>query len=52
MVACAKLGRKGIGIEMDPDYFEIACERVRKAYEQPDMFIERPPEAKQEAMEL
>lgn len=52
LVACAKLGRKGIGIEIDPDYFEIACERVRKAYEQPDMFIERPPEAKQEAMEL
>ena len=42
LVACAKLGRRGIGIELDPDYFEIACERVRKAYDQPDMFIERP----------
>lgn len=40
LVACAKMGRKGIGIELDPDYFEIACERVRKAYEQPDLFIE------------
>jgi DNA modification methylase len=28
LVACAKLGRKGIGIEIDPDYFEIACKRV------------------------
>jgi DNA modification methylase len=40
LVACAKLGRRGIGIELDPDYFEIACERVRKAYAQPDLFIE------------
>ena len=44
LVACAKLGRKGIGIELDPDYFDIACERVRKAYEQPDMFIAPPAE--------
>jgi DNA modification methylase len=42
LVACAKLGRHGIGIEIDPDYFDIACERVRKAYEQPDMFIAQP----------
>jgi len=42
LVACAKLGRKGIGIELDPDYFEIAVERVRKAYEQPDLFIPAP----------
>lgn len=37
-VACVKLGRKFIGIEIDPDYFNIACERIRKAYAQPDMF--------------
>ena len=42
LVACAKLGRKGIGIELDPDYFDIAVERVRKAYEQPDMFVSAP----------
>jgi DNA modification methylase len=42
LVACAKLGRKGIGIEIDPDYFEIACERVRKAYAQPDLFVAPP----------
>lgn len=50
-VACVKLGRKFIGIEIDEGYFEIACERIRKAYAQPDMFIEpRTPEPKQEAM--
>ena len=42
LVACAKLGRKGIGIELDPDYFEIACRRVEEAYRQPDLFVEPP----------
>jgi DNA modification methylase len=41
-VSCIKEGRKFTGIEIDPDYFDIACERVRKAYEQPDMFIAQP----------
>lgn len=44
-VACAKLGRKFIGIEIDPGYFDIACRRIEKAYSQPDFFIP-PPEAK------
>lgn len=46
-VACAKLGRKFVGIEIDEGYFDIACERIRKAYQQPDMFIERPRPAEQ-----
>ena len=50
-VACVKLGRKFIGIEIDEGYFNIACERIRKAYAQPDMFIAPPIEKpKQEAM--
>ena len=39
-VACVKLGRKFIGIEIDEGYFEIACERIRKAYAQPDFFVQ------------
>lgn len=48
-VACIKRGRPFIGIEADPDYFEIMCRRIEKAYAQPDMFVEtsRNPEAKQ-----
>lgn len=46
-VACAKLGRSFIGIEIDPGYFEIACERIRKAYAQPDLFVEPPAPAEQ-----
>lgn len=52
LVACAKLGRKGIGIELDPDYFEIACRRVEEAYRQPDLFVPPPAPPSQEAMDL
>jgi len=41
-VACVKLGRKFIGIELDEGYFNIACKRIEEAYKQPDMFIEQP----------
>jgi len=37
-VACANLGRKFIGIEIEPKYFEIACERIDNAYRQQRMF--------------
>ncbi len=50
-VACAKRGLAFTGIERHEPYFDIACERIRKAYAQPDMFIEpRAPEPKQEAL--
>ena len=42
LVACQRLGRNGTGIELDPDYFAIACKRVDEATRQPDMFIEPP----------
>lgn len=41
-VACAKAGRKFVGIEINEEYFNVACERIRKAYAQPDMFIASP----------
>jgi len=53
LVACAKMGRSGIGIELDPGYFDIACRRVEQAARQADLFI-APPKvaATQEAMDL
>jgi site-specific DNA-methyltransferase (adenine-specific) len=30
-VACAQLGRRFIGIEIEPHYFDIACERIAAA---------------------
>jgi len=44
LVACQRMGRHGTGIELDPDYFEIACKRVRDAYAQPDLLIHYAPE--------
>jgi len=41
-VACVKLGRKFIGIEIEPKYFDIACRRIEQAYKQPDLFIPSP----------
>lgn len=41
-VACAKLGRKFIGIEIEPKYFDIACRRIEDAYKQADLFIASP----------
>jgi DNA modification methylase len=49
-VACAKLGRKFIGIELEPKYFDIACKRIEDAYKQPDLFVEPPAKAVQGVM--
>ncbi len=51
-VACAKLGRKFIGIEIEPKYFDIACKRIEDAYAQPDMFIEPPVKPAQDKLLL
>ena len=50
LVACAKMGRKGIGIELDPEYFDIACRRVEAAYAQPDLFIAPPAKPTQDTL--
>jgi len=49
-VAAVKLGRKFIGIEIEPKYFDIAVRRIEAALRQPDMFIERPALPKQEVL--
>lgn len=50
-VACVKLGRSFVGIEIDEGYFDIACARIAKAYAQPDMFVApREPEPVQQPL--
>jgi site-specific DNA-methyltransferase (adenine-specific)/modification methylase len=49
-VAAIKLGRKFIGIELEPKHFDIACKRIQAALDAPDMFVEPPKPAKQEAL--
>jgi hypothetical protein len=51
-VAAVKLGRKFIGIEIEPKYFDIACKRIHAALDAPDMFIEQPKPAKQDPLPL
>ena len=41
-VACVNLGRRFIGIELDPEYFDIACRRIDEAHRQADMFVPKP----------
>ena len=49
-VACMNLGRRFIGIEIEPKYFDIACRRIEQAYAQPDMFVAPPKKATQEPL--
>jgi len=37
-VACAKMGRRFVGIEKERKYFDAACERIDDAYRQSRMF--------------
>jgi site-specific DNA-methyltransferase (adenine-specific) len=41
-VAALLLGRKFIGIEREPRYFDIACERIQRAYDQRPLFDAEP----------
>lgn len=45
-VACAMARRGFVGVEIDAGYFEIACDRIRQAYAQPDMFVAPAPAPK------
>jgi len=47
LVACQRLGRQGIGVELDSGYFDIACRRVEEAARQPDLFIQPAPKPQQ-----
>lgn len=42
LVCCENTGRRGIGIEIEPKFFDIACREVEKATQQPrlDMQVE------------
>jgi site-specific DNA-methyltransferase (adenine-specific) len=50
-VAAVQMGRQFIGIEREPKYFDIACERITNAYAQPSL-IGITPQHKQEQSSL
>lgn len=41
-VASVVMGRKFVGVEIEPKYFDIACKRITQATSQKDMFIYKP----------
>jgi DNA modification methylase len=49
-VACAQMGRKFIGIEREPKYFDIACRRIEEAYKQPALIPHEAPLMEQEPL--
>jgi site-specific DNA-methyltransferase (adenine-specific) len=49
-VACVRLGRRFIGIEIDETHFATACRRIEAAYKQPRLFDEPKPAPVQEVM--
>ena len=51
-VACQRLGRQSISIELDPDYYQIGLKRVQEVVNNPPLFTPAPPKPKQEALEI
>jgi site-specific DNA-methyltransferase (adenine-specific) len=49
-LAAIQMGRKFIGIEREPKYFEIACKRIQQAVDQPQLFEPEPVKQTQESM--
>jgi hypothetical protein len=49
-VAAVRLGRKFIGIEREPKYFEVACRRIEDAQRQTTLFEPAQPAAEQTAL--
>ena len=51
-VAAIQLGRKFIGIEREPKYFDIACRRIEQAAKQGQLFEPAAPQAKQGGLDF
>jgi len=50
--ASADLGRKFIGIELEAEYFDIACKRIEAAYAQPRLFDDVSTAIEQDALPI
>lgn len=51
-VAAIQMGRKFIGIEREPKYFEIACKRIKQAASQAQLFEPETPQLKQAVLDV
>ncbi|CAG9261044.1 Methyltransferase [Burkholderia diffusa] len=51
-IAAIQLGRRFIGMELRPKYFEIACRRIEDAQRQESLFTSTPKRAEQSAIDF
>ena len=51
-VACVRMGRSFVGIELEPRYFDIACRRISDEMKRPRLDLTPVPKPIQEAMQL
>mgnify|MGYP001616039638 FL=1 len=51
-IACLKLGRRFVGIEVDGGHFDTACRRIVEAIRQPDMLLSLQREQKPRQMSI
>lgn len=49
-VACVRTGRKFVGVELEPRYFDIACRRIEDEYAKSALFSPPPPVERQGAI--
>lgn len=49
-IAAVRMGRKFVGIESNPKWFDLACRRIEDANRQPRLFAEPPPKVVQPSM--
>lgn len=49
-VACVQMGRKFIGVEVDPAHFETACRRIDEAHKQRPLIPHDAPQMRQEEL--
>ena len=49
-LACLQQGKRFIGVELDREYFDLACQRITAAYAQPDLFVPTPPPPRQQPL--
>jgi hypothetical protein len=50
--AAVAFGRKFIGVEIEPKYFDLACKRIEGVYRQGDLFLSPSPPAPETSPEL
>jgi len=48
-IACVNLGRRFVGIERDPKWFDLSCRRISEALKRPRLPLPEPVKVKQEA---